>query len=82
LDSHRNAILASLGLTATAALTLLVVVVMTLLASRACAHPKLTYFGGLTMVASINPTGEFVLSQIVVWPALIVATVFSFLGLI
>jgi hypothetical protein len=39
---------------------------MTLLASRACAHPKLTYFGGLTMVASINPTGEFVLSQIVV----------------
>jgi hypothetical protein len=76
-------ILAILGFTARAALVVSVVVVLTMLASRACAHPKLTYFGGLQVVASINPTGEFIVSQIFVWPALVVATAFSwFLGLI
>lgn len=76
------AILAILGLTEKAALTVLVVVVLTMLASRACTHPKLTYFGGLQVIAAINPTGEFLVSQIFVWPALIVATAFSwFLGL-
>jgi len=72
-------IFAIFGPTARAALTVLVIVLLTMLASRACAHPKLSYFGGLQVVASINPTGEFVLSQIVVWPSLIVATVFSWL---
>ncbi len=77
------AILAILGLTAKAALALSIIVILTMLASRGCAHPKLTYFSGLQVVASINPTGEFILSHIVVWPALIAATVFSwFLGLI
>lgn len=77
------AILAILGLTPKAALALLVVVSLTMLASRACAHPKLSYFAGLQVVASINPTGEFVLGQIFFWPALIAATAFSwFLGLV
>lgn len=76
------ATLAILGLTAKAALTVLVIVFLTMLVSRACAHPKLTYFRGLQVVASINPTGDFIVSQIFVWPALIVATAFSwFLGL-
>ncbi len=76
-------IIAIFGFTTKAAVIVLVVVLLTMLASRACAHPKLSYFGGLQVVASINPTGEFILSQLVVWPSLIVATLFSwFLGLI
>lgn len=76
------AIFALLGLTARAGLVVLVVAGLTMLASRACAHPKLSYFAGLQVVASINPTGEFVMGQIFFWPALVVATVFSwFLGL-
>ena len=76
------AILAILGFTVKALVAAAAVLVLTLLASRACEHPKLTYFGGLEVVASINPTGEFIVSQVIVWPALIVATLFSwFLGL-
>jgi hypothetical protein len=77
------AIAAILGLTAKAALAILIVIVLTLLASRACSHPKLTYFDGLRVVSSINPTGETHIGQIFVLPALAVATVFSWLlGLI
>lgn len=76
-------ILAIFGLTPRAGLAVAFFVLLTMLASRACAHPKLTYFAGLQVVAAINPTGEFILSQIVVWPSLIVATAFSwFLGLV
>ena len=73
------AIVATLGLTAKAALVVLIVIVLTMLASRACSHPKLTYFNGLRVVASINPTGETFIGQIFVLPALAVASVFSWL---
>jgi hypothetical protein len=59
-----------------------VVAALTALANRACKHPKLSYFNGLRVVASINPTGEAFFGMVFVWPALIIATALSwFLGL-
>jgi hypothetical protein len=76
------AVVAIVGLTARAVLAILVGIVLTMLAARACSHPKLTYFNGLRVVASINPTGETLVGQAFVLPCLAVATVFSwFLGL-
>jgi len=75
-------VVAILGLTARAVLAILVLIALTMLAARACSHPKLTYFNGLRVVASINPTGETLVGQVFVLPCLAVATVFSwFLGL-
>ena len=72
-------VVAIFGLTALAALTIGVLVVLTLVASRACAHPKLTYFNGLRVVASISPTGDTFFGQFFVLPALAGATVFSWM---
>ena len=72
-------VVAIFGLTPPAALTIAVLVVLTLVASRACAHPKLTYFNGLRVVASINPTGETFFGQLFVLPALAGATIYSWL---
>jgi hypothetical protein len=75
-------LVAALGFSTKAALAILIIVVLTMLASRACAHPKLSYLNSLRVVASINPTGETLIGQIFVLPALVVATGFSwFLGL-
>ncbi len=75
-------VVAILGISGRAGLVIVIGIVLSLLASRACAHPKLTYFNGLRVVASINPTGETLLGQVFVLPALAVATLFSwFLGL-
>jgi hypothetical protein len=73
------AVVAILGLTAEAALTIGAMAALTLLANRACAHPELTYFNGLRVVASISPTGETFIGQFFVLPALAGATVFSWL---
>jgi hypothetical protein len=71
------------GIRPLALLLALLVVVLTLLASRACSIGKFSYWRGLRVVASINPTGETYFGQFFVLPALGVASVFSWsLGLV
>jgi hypothetical protein len=71
------AILAILGVQVMTGLVILSIVVLTLLASRACAVGDYSYWTGLRVVASINPTGETFLGQVFVLPALAIASVFS-----
>ena len=73
------AVVGILGLTARALTSILVLIMLTMLAARACSHPKLTYFNGLRVVASINPSGETFVGQLFVLPALAIATLFSWL---
>ena len=68
-------VVAILGLTARAVLAILVLIALTMLAARACSHPKLTYFNGLRVVASINPSGETFVGQLFVLPALAILLV-------
>jgi hypothetical protein len=73
------AVVAALGFRPIAALIILAFAVMTWVASQACSTDKYSYWTGVRLVASINPTGETLLGQIFVLPALALATVFSWL---
>jgi hypothetical protein len=73
------AIVAILGLRPQAALVIVSVAAITLVASRACSAPDYSYWKGLRLVASINPTGETLIGQIFVLPALVIATIYSWI---
>jgi hypothetical protein len=75
------AIVAVLGFRLVTSLALLAIVLMTMVASRACSFPDYGYWKGMQLVASINPTGETLIGQVFVFPGLAVASVYSwFLG--
>jgi hypothetical protein len=71
------ALVATLGIHPVTALVFSLILLFTLFASRACSHADYSYWKGLQLVASINPTGETLVGQIFVLPALAVATLFS-----
>jgi hypothetical protein len=73
------AIVATLGLRPLAALVLVSMAAMTLVARRACSLPDYNYWKGLKLIASINPTGESLLGQILVLPALAIASSYSWI---
>jgi hypothetical protein len=73
------ALIAALGLQPVTALVILSITVITWVASRACRTEKYSYWTGMMLVASINPTGETLIGQIFVLPALALATVYSWL---
>jgi hypothetical protein len=66
-----------LGVQLVAALVILSIVVLTLLASRACSVGEYSYWTGMRVIASINPTGETFLGQVFVLPALLIASIYS-----
>jgi hypothetical protein len=75
-------VVATLGLRPLTALVNLSVVLMTVIANRACSSADREYWRGLKLIASINPSGETFVGQLFVLPALAVATVYSwFLGI-
>jgi hypothetical protein len=71
------ALVAIFGFHAITILIALVFVVLTMLAYRACSSGQFTYWKGLRLVASINPTGETLLGQFFVLPALAIASLLS-----
>jgi hypothetical protein len=71
------AVVGMLGIHLVTALVILLIVVLTLLASRACSVGEYSYWTGLRAVASINPTGETFLGQVFVLPALVLASIYS-----
>lgn len=73
------ALVAVLGFGPITALVIALLAVMTLVASRACATDRFSYWTGLRVVATINPTGETFFGQAFVLPALAVATAYSWL---
>jgi hypothetical protein len=73
------AIVAILGLRPIAALVIVSMAALTLVASRACSAPKYSYWQGLGLIASINPTGETLIGQVFVLPALAIASVYSWI---
>jgi len=73
------AIVAILGLRPLAALVIVSMAALTLVASRACSTPDYSYWKGLSLIASINPTGETLIGQIFVLPALAIATLYSWI---
>jgi hypothetical protein len=72
-------IFATLGLRPVTALVILSIVLMTMIANRACSFADSAYWKGLLLIASINPSGETFVGQIFVLPALAVATVYSWI---
>jgi hypothetical protein len=76
------AIVLALGFHPLTLLVALLIVVLTMLANRACSVSRLSYWRGLRLVASVNPTGETFFGQFIVLPALAIATLYSWgLGL-
>ena len=76
------AIVATLGLRPLTVLVILSIVLMTLIASKACSVGNYGYWKGLQLIASLNPTGETFIGQIFVLPALAIASLYSwFLGI-
>ena len=73
------AVVAILGLRPLAALVIVSIAGMTLVASRACSAPDYSYWKGLRLIASINPTGETLIGQIFVLPALAIASLYSWI---
>ena len=67
------------GLRPLAILVAVLIVVLTMMAGRACSTGKFSYLRGLRVVASINPTGETFFGQFFVLPALAIASVYSWL---
>jgi hypothetical protein len=72
-------IVAILGFHPLAALVIVSMATMTLVASRACSAPDYSYWKGMRLVASINPTGETLVGQIFVLPALAIASLYSWI---
>ena len=72
-------LVAILGLRPLTALVILSIAVMTLLASRACSTGDYTYWTGMRLIASINPTGETLVGQIFVLPAIALASLYSWI---
>jgi hypothetical protein len=70
-------ILAIFGLRPLTALLILSIVLMTMIAGRACSLAEFSYWEGLRVIASINLTGETFIMQIFVLPALALATLYS-----
>jgi hypothetical protein len=66
-----------LRFSASAALIGLSIVLMAMIASTACSAGEVSYWKGMQLVASLNPTGETFFGQIFVLPALAVATLYS-----
>jgi hypothetical protein len=56
-----------------------VIAALTLLAGKTCATQQFSYWRGLRVVASVNPTGETLLGQFLVLPALALASVYSWI---
>jgi hypothetical protein len=73
------AIVAIVGLRPLAAAVIVSMAAMTLAASRACSAPNYSYWRGMRLIASINPTGETLIGQIFVLPALAIASVYSWI---
>jgi hypothetical protein len=73
------AVVAIVGVRPLTALVILVIVLLTMLASRACSVAKYSYWTGLRLVASINPTGETLIGQVFVLPALAIASLYSWI---
>jgi hypothetical protein len=73
------AVVAIVGLRPLAALVIVSMAALTLVASRACFAPDYSYWKGLGLIASINPTGESFIGQIFVLPALAIASVYSWI---
>jgi hypothetical protein len=75
-------VVATLGLRPLTALVILSIVLMTVIANRACSSTNREYWRGLKIIASINPSGETFVGQIFVLPALLVGSIYSwFLGI-
>ena len=73
------AAVAGLGFRPLTVLVILPIAALTWVASRACSNDSYSYWTGMRLVASINLTGESLIGQIFVLPALALATVFSWL---
>jgi hypothetical protein len=73
------AIVAALGPRPTTALVMASIAFLTYVASKACITGNYSYWRSLMLVASINLTGETLIGQIFVLPALAVASIFSWL---
>jgi hypothetical protein len=77
------ALIATLGIHPVTALVILSIIGLTLIASRTCIASNYTYWKSLSLVASINPSGETFIGQVFVLPALAVASVYSWaLGIV
>jgi hypothetical protein len=72
-------VVSTLGVHPLTALVILLIVLLTMLANRACSVPRFSYWKGLRLVASINPTGETFLGQVFVLPALTIAGIYSWI---
>jgi glucan phosphoethanolaminetransferase (alkaline phosphatase superfamily) len=70
-------VVALLGFRPLTGLVILAIAAMTYLASRACVTGNYTYWRSLMLVASINLTGETLVGQLFVLPALALATLYS-----
>jgi hypothetical protein len=73
------AIVAIFGFRPLAALLIVLVLAFTLAANRACSTTDYSYWMSLRLIASINPTGETLIGQIFVLPALLIASLFSWI---
>jgi hypothetical protein len=70
-------VVAIFGVQPLTALVILLIVLLTMLANRACSIPQYTYWQGLRLVATINLTGETLIGQVFVLPALAIASTYS-----
>jgi hypothetical protein len=73
------AVIAIFGFRPLTVLISLAIVLMAMIASRACASGEYSYWKGLQVVASLNLTGETYIGQLFVLPALAIATVYSWM---
>jgi hypothetical protein len=73
------AIVAALGLRTVTVIVIASIGLLTYVASKACITGNYSYWRSLMLVASINLTGETLIGQIFVLPALAVASIFSWL---
>jgi hypothetical protein len=73
------AIVAALGLRTVTVIVIASIGLLTYVASKACTAGNYSYWRSLMLVASLNPTGETFIGQLFVLPALVVASVYSWL---
>jgi hypothetical protein len=73
------AIVAALGLRTVTVIVIASIGLITYVASRACITGNYSYWRSLMLVASINLTGETLIGQVFVLPALALASIYSWL---
>jgi hypothetical protein len=73
------AVVAIFGLRPLTALIGLSIVLLAMIATRACSSDEYSYWKGMQVVASFNLTGETHFGQFFVLPALLVATLYSWM---